>query len=384
MNNKFINGEKLQYAFTQLWAKMKNTFAQKNGENTFTKKNTFDEAVMIKRESMYIHSPINNKPATLTGMQKLAGYRGYTSHSNGNNGYVKSVKVRVKDDSTVGHTLRYIDLWAVEKKDNLAQDVIVGKMYDSSVTWLAVKEEEGFGKYVEIFVNRKFENETYFLVEHSNSVTYTKPTDEDDNDIVYARKGTVPEVGTSGLTSESKRYLLQYGLVGESMNIARELEKISNGTGKLVSSVNTIKPNDKGDVTVAPKDIPGLLSDNGKIHPTLVPDVAITKVTVVDTEKEAMELSSSIGDIVIRNDLNGESYICKNPQGGTFAERFIRVGSASDAVKTINNQAASAGNVDLGLKATTTQLELTVNSQTVATLPIITDQEVNNIINGLN
>ena len=384
MNNKFINGEKLQYAFTQLWAKMKNTFAQKNGENTFTKKNTFDEAVMIKRESMYIHSPINNKPATLTGMQKLAGYRGYTSHSNGNNGYVKSVKVRVKDDSTVGHTLRYIDLWAVEKKDNLAQDVIVGKMYDSSVTWLAVKEEEGFGKYVEIFVNRKFENETYFLVEHSNSVTYTKPTDEDDDDIVYARKGTVPEVGTSGLTSESKRYLLQYGLVGESMNIARELEKISNGTGKLVSSVNTVKPNDKGDVTVAPKDIPGLLSVNGKIHPDLVPDVAITNVTAVDSEDAAMQLTSKIGDVVIRNDLNGESYICKNPLASTFAERFARVGSASDAVKTINNQASSAGNVDLGLKATATQLELTANSHTIATLPIITDQEVSNIINGLN
>lgn len=383
MNNKFINGEKLQYAFTQLWAKMKNTFAQKNGENTFTKKNTFDEAVMIKRESMYIHSPINNKPATLTGMQKLAGYRGYTSHSNGNNGYVKSVKVRVKDDSTVGHTLRYIDLWAVEKKDNLAQDVIVGKMYDSSVTWLAVKEEEGFGKYVEIFVNRKFENETYFLVEHNNSVTYTKPTDEDDNDIVYARKGTVPEVGTSGLTSESKRYLLQYGLVGESMNIARELEKISNSAGNFVSSVNTIKPNDKGDVTIAPTNIPGLLSVNGKIHPDLVPDVAITTVTVVNSEEEAMQLSSSIGDVVIRNDLQGESYICKNPLASTFEERFVRVGSASDTVKTINGQASNVGNIDLGLNANSTHIQLTANSRTIASLPIITEQEVNDIINAL-
>lgn len=73
MNNKFINGEKLQYTITQLWTKMKNAFAQKSEENTFTKKNTFDEAVMVKRETMYVHSPFNNEQATLTGQKNLQG-----------------------------------------------------------------------------------------------------------------------------------------------------------------------------------------------------------------------------------------------------------------------------------------------------------------------
>ena len=186
---------------------------------------------------------------------------------NGNNGYVKSVKVRVKQDFTVGDKLRYIDLWAVEKKDTLAQDVIVGKMHDSSTTWFTVKEDKDFGKYVEIFVNRKFDRETYFLIGHGNSVTYVKQVSSDDENIVYAHKDTVPEVDATGLVTDSKRYLVQYGLVGENMNLALELEKISNSAGSFVSSVNTIKPNDKGDVTIAPTNIPGLLSVKCKIHP---------------------------------------------------------------------------------------------------------------------
>lgn len=382
MNNKFINGEKLQYTITQLWGKMKNAFAQKSEENTFTKKNTFDEAVMVKRETMYVHSPFNNEQATLTGQKKFAGCRKYTSHSNGNNGYVKSVKVKIKEDYRVGETVRFVELWAVEKKDSLDQDVIIGKLHDSSTTYLTVKEEEGFGKYIEMFVNRKFDKETYFLVGHGNHISYTKRVEESDDNI-YGNLELVPEDGNSGIVSTHKIYLLQYGLVGESMNVARELEKISNGADKFVSSVNTVKPNDKGDVTIEPANIPGLLSVNGKIHPDLVPDVAITTVTVVNSEEEAMRLSSSIGDIVIRNDLDGESYICKNPQGVTFDDRFIRVGSASDAVKTINNQASIAGDIQLGLTANSTHIQLTANSHTIASLPIITEQEVNDIINAL-
>lgn len=381
--NKFINKEKLQYTITQLWGKLKTTFAQLGAENIFTKKNTFDETVMIKRESMYAHSPFNNNPAVLSGSNKVVGYRGYTSHSNGNNGYVKSVKLKVKDDYRLGDTLRYIELWAVEKKDRLDQDVIIGKLHDSSTTYFVVKEEAGFGKYIEMFVNRKFENETYFLVGHGNSISYTKTVDSDDENIVYAHKETVPEVDSTGLVTESKRYLVQYGLVGESMNLALELEKISTSAGNFVSSVNTVKPNDKGDVTIAPANIPGLLSINGKIHPDLVPDVAITTVSVVNSEEEAMQLTSSIGDVVIRNDLNGESYICKNPLADTFEERFVRVGSASDAVKTINGQAANAGDIQLGLTANSTHIQLTANSHTIASLPIITEQEVNDIINAL-
>ncbi len=379
--DRFINREKLQYAITQLWTKLKTTFAQLGAENVFTKKNTFDDVVMIKRETMYVNSPINNDPVVLTGSNKIVGCREYTSHSNGNNGYVKSVKLKVNDTYSVGSTLRYIRLWSVEKGDSLEQDVILEEIH-SPETYFTVKEEVGFGKYIEMFVDRKFENPTYFLVGHGNSISYTKTVAESDDNI-YGTLNSVPQVGHTGITSTHRQYLVQYGLIGESMNLAVELEKLSNISSGSVFSVNNVKPDGQGNVSIEMSNIPGLLGDNSKLATNIMPDIAITSVTVVDSEEEAMGLTVQVGDVVIRTDQQGESYICNNEQGDSFANKFVRLGSASDTIKTINRQPSTAGNIDLGLTSNETQIDLTANGQVIASLSIITEQEVNDIINAL-
>lgn len=150
-----------------------------------------------------------------------------------------------------------------------------------------------------------------------------------------------------------------------------------------VKKVNGKLPNELGEIVVEIEDIAGLkdeldskvlkssvvttatphmipqLDAQGKIYVDMLPELAINRVTRVETEEEALELvlagTVQTGDIIIHAGDDNKVYMCVG-ETGEFATDFLLIHFGDGSVLSVNGQIANAnGEVVINAK----QLNLT-------------------------
>lgn len=137
-----------------------------------------------------------------------------------------------------------------------------------------------------------------------------------------------------------------------------------------VRNVNGRTPNDQGRVDVEIGDITGLqgelngkvntsqigktagkipqIENDGKLASSIMPDLAITEVFVVADENEMMQKSVQVGDVVVVQNEDNSTYMCKDATKQTKGEKFIRINMGYPVVKSVNGENPdSTGELDL-------------------------------------
>ena len=239
------------------------------------------------------------------------------------------------------------------------------------------------------------------------STTHESAIKELDNKVTTLAGGTVTSVNGERPDNQG--------------NVQIEIGHISTLQDVLNGKVNTADLTKLGGVQHAEK-IPQL-DDQGKLHLSMLPDISINRVHSVTNQQEAETLTqngtAAVGDIFIVEDEGNAVYMYVNDQGVDFTDKCVELTMANGTVKkvngitadptgnvtvtanditlangqstveielgkklkTINNQPAINGNIDLGVGTTNTNIELKVGNHVYGSVPYITTQQVNDIIN---
>ena len=150
-------------------------YAKKDEENHFTESNLFKD-VFLETLEPYIDNL--GSYTNFAGGVKKTGRRDFTSHSNGNDGYVKSLLIRLSNGMGAGSKTN-VSVWEVEKGLTTLDDV-ANKIVDN--VQVDVLEYGGI-KYIEVPIYKKYENPTYFIFQISPSADmayYQSPTNMED------------------------------------------------------------------------------------------------------------------------------------------------------------------------------------------------------------
>lgn len=158
----------------------------------------------------------------------------------------------------------------------------------------------------------------------------------------------------------------------------KELDnKVATLAGGTVTSVNNVKPNTQGNVTIDIQHIANLentlngkvdtnnltqfggnqhalkipqLGNDGKLHLSMLPDISINKVHAVADENAAEQLiaagTARVGDIFIVEDQNNAVYMYVDDQGADFGTKCVELTMANGTVKSVNGEFADpTGNI---------------------------------------
>lgn len=238
------------------------------------------------------------------------------------------------------------------------------------------------------------------------STTHESAIKELDNKVTTLAGGTVTSVNGERPDNQG--------------NVQIEIINIPTLQDVLNGKVNAADLTKLGGVQHAEK-IPQL-DDQGKLHLSMLPDISINKVHSVTNQQEAETLiqdgTAAVGDIFIVEDEGNAVYMYVNDQGADFTDKCVELTMANGTVKkvngitadptgnvtvtanditlangqstveielgkkleTINNQPAINGNIDLGVSTTNTDIELKVGNHVYGSVPYITTQQVNDII----
>lgn len=238
------------------------------------------------------------------------------------------------------------------------------------------------------------------------STTHESAIKELDNKVTTLAGGTVTSVNGERPDNQG--------------NVQIEIINIPTLQDVLDGKVNTADLTKLGGVQHAEK-IPQL-DNQGKLHLSMLPDISINRVHSVTNQQEAGTLiqngTAVVGDIFIVEDEGNAVYMYVNDQGADFTDKCVELTMANGTVKkvngitadptgnvtvtanditlangqstveielgkklkTINNQPAINGNIDLGVGTTNTDIELKVGNHVYGSVPYITTQQVNDII----
>lgn len=382
--------------------------ASKELDNVFTGKNVFKD-LFVGGESEVVGGsiPAGNRGGA-TGTKKF-GHRGYDSHANNGNGYVKSLLIgvtkNVGDNATV-------TVWEVAKGTDRNDDIPT--LIASNVE-LPVKGEAPWGdtsgnrNYVEFLINKTYNSPTYFIyqVHPSTEADRVISTEGDNNDYILIGDDT-------DVTQQSIAALGSFNIVGVHALKRGEINIIDLVTsGGSVKTVNNQMPDGQGNVTVGIEHIADLrteldnrvlLSDvenvankiprieaDGKLPTSIIPELAITRVKTAADKNAALALIGDTeahiqtGDVVVIAGENNAIFMYNGGTDGVFENSFIELSIGDGTVKTVNGQSPN-GSGEVVLTATVSQevdgdIVLTVGNQNnFATLQCMTDQQVQDII----
>ena len=378
-------------------------------DNLFEGINAFDNLFISDKDNFVGGNTTGISPA---GGTKRMGRRDYTSHSNGNNGYVKSLKIRLSDGMGAGTTTR-VSLWEVQKGTTHADDIPTQIINDSV---FLIKEDTTWNKHIEIIINKQYENETYFIYEviPTANVAYA-PVQSGNNDVIYIDNMDVTSANINSSKGGSASAV--YGLVG-----GNSIKDLLKSSGK-VKTVNGQTPNEQGEITLNAGHFQDIyskeqsdarflkledvanqankvprLNAQGKLETSILPKIAIndtltfTRNTQSEAETIAMQQTIENGDMMIlivgasTNNRVTKKYLCVDATQNTFAERFIELTFPTDGVTEGELNTALQRYVPVSDVGTGANQVLRLNAEGKIddnNLKLATSEEINAIINAL-
>lgn len=320
------------------------------------------------------------------------GFRQLTTNSF-SDGYVDHIRVYMPNDTNTGTNSTWF-VWAIKKGANGKDGDTVTRVVCNSETF-AVKtanENSVEKKFVIIPIKQSFENDTYFIVRCTthNVEVVTGIKGEYEEDVVNMNNSQPPLTENSvidwnnGYNSKNNTALM-YLFGRESIGtLSLKLNKLNSDSGLYVKQEETTN-------TTSPNKVVRLDND-GKLNKNMLPSIAINEYfTVAEFTHDALQSLNHFenGDVVVVTGSGadrGKRFLCINKVDGAtnLRDAFIELNSKDGSVVSVNEK---TGAVVLNLAATEDSLKLIIGNGTDPAVekivPIITDGEIDSIIEGL-
>ena len=157
------------------------------------------------------------------------------------------------------------------------------------------------------------------------------------------------------------------------------------------------------------------LDASGKLETSVLPNLALTEIFVVENEAAMLQAVVQVGDVVIVTNEKNAVYMCKDSSQSTKDNKFIALEVSDGAIKSINNKFADGtgavtleiadipelqtkldekvktinsqtpinGNIDISLENTNASLNVKVGGHVVGSVNYMTAKEVKAIKDAL-
>ena len=406
--SKLINQTRLNQFTTKIWSKIKEKynvsfkevtltddkklkFTKIEGTNTvdidlveyarLKDRNAFKQDVSVDNVSIESNRHIGD-PNRNTSENRSLGFRGLTSNSFVD-GYVSELVILVDSEAVVDSSTTW-KVWAIKKGEEKEHDVVKKIIQqngsnDIQTNVLSFNDNGTMRKCVMIPINEEFDEEVYFIVRSQNTrCNVCENIDPKYHSDVVNMTVTQPPMtpgspinwdsGANTHANTAIMYLIGRESIGSLYNKIKALEKDSSKFAKL--------------------------DDNGKLDKNMLPSIAINEYfTVTEFTHNALQSLGHFenGDVVVVNNSSsnnhGKKYLCINKVDNpstNLTDAFIELNTKDGSVLSINGK---SGSVNLTLDATDDKVKLNIRSgsdTTTTEIPVITEAEINSIIESLN
>ena len=409
--SKLINKTRLQKFATDLWAKIKGRYdgtfkeaeisASESADKKITltrvdnttkeisladyarlqDRNEFKKDVSVDDADFYNNSSLGSITGTVDPTNRTLGARNLTSKMF-TDGFISTLRIHL-DSSNTG-TDFVVHLWEIKKGNSKQEDRTISKLkHGERLTVTQVGNE----KYVDIAINKKYEEDTYFLFRSGNSAVVKAisgiPSNKA-NDVMNLVDTTPPTEANQPLDLRNQienttAYVEIFGRIGI-VDLNKKIEKVSSDSSLYVKHSETTATGGTDNAGKVAK-----LDQAGKLDATMLPAIAINEYfTATDFTHAALsQLTFQNGDVVVvTKGGKAKRYLCVDKEHNTnnLVNAFVELNDKSGVVTSVNDV---TGAVTLKIEATTEKLQLKVNDTMKSEVDIISDAEITEILNAL-
>lgn len=420
--SKLVNQSRLQQFATKLWEKIKGkynealngatlsegtspdkkiTFTRISGENSFDvnlkdytrlqDRNEFKEDVSADNVAIIDNSNIG-RTSTVTSQNRGLGYRRLTTKAF-KDGYVNHIKVYM-DDSLPANTATTWKVWAITKDGtNKSGDRVKELLHSAqSINVESVTENGQEKRVVNIPVKKAYLEETYFIIKCTthDMLVATNIKQEYESDVVNLTVNQPPDTVGSEIDWRSNAIgntAIMYLYGRESIgSLSAKLDKVNSDSSTYVKHSDcTVEGGQQAHSGKVVK-----LDGQGKLSESILPSIAINEYIEVATFDHATLRNQRYenGDVVVVTS-GGQvvkRYLCinklKNPDNLT--EGFVELNAKDGVVTSVEGK---TGAVTLNIALEENKFKLKINgtggTETVKEIEMISEAEIDSIINGL-
>ncbi len=409
--SNLINKTRLQKFAEGFWAKIKDrydnafkdaTITEKTNREkkiTFTKVNNTTQDVSLEAYARLsdkndfekdVTSNIGMTDSTLKfgningnhNQNRTSGHRGITSKLFVD-GYIDHITVLADETQTVGDNTTWT-VWAVKKEANRTADR-VHKRYSRTANIKSITIKGVAYNAVDLPINESFSEEVYFIVRcEGRPYKVINLSPENQSDDVVNVSVAPGDTGSIISWERVQNNIAVMFLVGrESIkSLSEKLDKV-NADGGLY-----VKQDEVSTTSVANKVV--RLDGQGKLNKDMLPSIAINEYfEITDFTNQALQGKRyENGDVAVVTGTganSGKRYLCINKGTSNATTEFIELNSKDGSVLSVNGR---TGAVELNLEATDDKFKLKISgtggAEVVKELDIISEADINSIINGLN
>lgn len=424
-DSKLITQSKLSYFATKLWAKIKErydeafvgatltpnssedkklTFTRKSGQNQLeidlasyarlTDKNDFKQDVSADNVAIIDNRNIGTDFGVGSRDRSL-GFRRLTTDSF-SDGYVDHIRVNIPNSSANTSATSRWYVWAIKQGTNgKIGDTVTKVVCDNvEINVDTINENSQEKKFVRIPVKDSFENGTYFIVRcttHELEIV-NRINPKHSEDVVNMNKSQPPMTPgtvinwTSGDNVTTSNTVVMQLFGRESIgSLSLKLKQTQSDSSLYVKHSETTDGTEQGEK--AGKVVK--LGADGKLNSNMLPSIAIGEYFEISefTDSALQGLNHyENGDTVVVTGATdtGARYLCINKGGSNLThltDAFIKLNDKNGVVTSVNDV---TGAVTLKIEATTDKLQLKVNNEMKSEVEIITNGEIDTMINDLN
>lgn len=360
-------------------------YARLQDKNDFKQDVSADNVAIINNK--YIGSNVH-----FDSQNRGLGFRQLTTNAFAD-GYVDHIRIYLEGSATGNATFK---VWAITKDANdKAQDRVAKVILNSEPLEVnSITEGTATRKFVIIPVKDSFENETYFIARCStHKVEVAQPIDPKyANDVVNLNSVQPPDEANSQIdwtgVNNTDNTAIMYLYGRESIGSLSLKLRQTQADGSLY--VKQAEVSTAGGTNGANKVV--RLGADGKLDKDMLPSIAINKYfEITDFTNPALQNQTyENGDVAVvtGNGANrGKRYLCINKvEGATNSTNdFIELNSKDGSVLSVNER---TGAVELNLEATDDKFKLKISgtggNEVVKEIPMISDQDITEILSRLN
>lgn len=316
---------------------------------------------------------------------RTSGHRGVTSKSFVD-GYIDHIVVLADVTQAVGESSRW-NVWAVTKGETRDADRVLKKI-DVTATIITQTINGVEEKAVNLPIKDVFTNETYFLVrcEGKQYKVVNVNAENQTDDVVNISE--VPNETTAQIPwgTNVKDNIAVMFLVGrESIkSLSEKLDKVSSDSSTYVKHSECTVQGGQANANKVVK-----LDGQGKLNKDMLPSIAVNDYFSVTafTDEKLGALTYENGDVVVveNGGVVSKRYLCIHKGATNSTTEFVELNSKDGVVQSVDGK---VGAVVLNLEATENSLKLKIGNgsgtDVEKSVDIISDTDINTIINGLN
>lgn len=344
-------------------------------------RNEFKKDVSVDDADFYNNATLGSITGTVNPTRRTLGARNLTSKMF-TDGFVSTLRIHLDSSNTENDFV--VHLWEIKKGNTKQEDRTISKLKHGDR--LTVTQVDG-QKYVDVPINKKYAEDTYFLFRSSNPAVVKAisniPSNKA-NDVMNLVDTTPPDGVDQPLTLGNQNenetaYVEIFGRIGIK-DLNSKVNQLQADGGNYVLQSETTTTSEANKVV--------RLDGQGKLDKDMLPSIAINEYfEITDFTNQALQGKRyENGDVAVVTGSganNGKRYLCINKGTSNATTEFIELNSKDGSVLSVNGK---SGAITLGLEATDDKFKLNITSDgsTVATeVDIISDAEITEILNAL-